>query len=181
MFHTDIDTEQLASRQREMAYSPHYANAYYWGGDGCHGGAMYSNLMMPDYGGSGRTNASADQWEPRMTQCKSARHARNDSQLRTCRAARNGLGVYVLESLTQHDCCWLHGLSLDYRYPMNRYGYGQPIASAAMGTAAEAQLVADTKTVCQFDALRHALFENPHGREILPATSNGPTTALDNR
>lgn len=63
---------------------------------------------------------------------------------------------------------------------MNGYGYEQPITSAGMGTAAEAQPVADTKTVYQFDALRNALFENPHGREILLATSNGSTTALDN-
>lgn len=102
MLRNDIDTEQPASRQREMAHSPYYANAYYWDGDGYQGGAMYPNVMMPDYGGLGRIHASAGQWEPRMAQYKAARHVRNDSQLHSCRAAQNGLGnVYALESLTQ--------------------------------------------------------------------------------
>ena len=139
MLRNDIDTERLVPRQSEMAHLSHCTNAYYWSGDGYLSGAVCSNVMLPDYGGSDRTHASAGQWKPMMAQCKSARHAHNDSQLQSCRAARNGLGVvYVLKSLTQYDSCWLHGSRFDYGYPIKDYRYKQLFGLADMSFATEA-------------------------------------------
>lgn len=178
----DTHTEYPASRQCEVVRLSHYANAYYWSGGGYLGGAMYPNVLMPDYDKSVLTHASTGRWQPKMAQCKSIRHAHKNSQFRRCRPARNGLNnVYVLESLTQHSSCWLCGPDLNYGYPINGYGYEKLIVFVDMGASAEAQSVANTKIVSRFDALRHALFKNPHGRQTLSATSNGPTTALDNR
>jgi hypothetical protein len=66
-------------------------------------------------------------------------------------------------------------------YPKVGYGYNQPIAPVDMVTATEARPVVDTKTAYRSGQWRRVLCRHPHGRQVFPAPSTGPTTALDNR